>query len=235
MARNQTIVRYDNELNKISFTGFNDRELSLFFAIISKVKYQRDNQIIIKFDTLQDLTDNERNESARQLAERLIVMGRKLLKLDASFITNDSYVVFSLFEEFSANWKNEELTVKVSPRFVYLFNELSENWTRFELAEFVSLRGKHAKNLYRLLKQWRTAGHYSVPLKEFKRLLNVESYATEDLSKRVIRPAVSKVAQLSGFHDLRYSYSYAKKKKPIRIIFSWTPINPDIIKENHND
>lgn len=224
------VVRYDSDLNRISFSEFNDRELALFFAIISKLKYQKDKELVLRFDSLKDLANIKRNESSRELALRVVDMGKKLLKLNASYITSSSYVVFSLFDEFEANWETEELKVKVSPRFIYLFNEFldKQSWTRFELSEFVGLRGKHAKNLYRLLKQWRTGGNYSVSLKEFKRLMAVEQYSTEDLTKRVIKPAVAKISKLMGFQDLRWRYSYANKKKAIRVIFSWTPINPDL-------
>lgn len=231
-AKNQNVVRYDSKLNQISFSGFSDSELSLFFAIVSKLKYKGENEIILSFSSLQDLTGVTRHESNRELAARLAKLGEKLLKLNASAITDSSFIVFNLFEEFEANWETSELSVQVSKRFLFLFNEFlgMQSWTRFELSEFVSLRGKHAKNLYRLLKQWRTAGQFSISVREFKRLLSVESYSTDDLTKRVIKPSVQKIAQLSGFHDLRWRYSYATKKKAIRVIFWWTPVNPDIIR-----
>ena len=94
---------------------------------------------------------------------------------------------------------------------------------RFELEEFVNLSGKYTKLLYRQLKQWRTQGHYSVLMKEFRELMDVpESYTTRDITKRIIVPSVDKLLKLKEFHFLRYKYSY-KGKKAIRIIFTWHP------------
>ena len=151
-------------------------------------------------------------------------MYRKLIKL--SYFYNDGKDVagaFNLFQGYERSINEREVQIAVTPQFLHLFNSLEREFTRFELEEFVNIRGKYPKLLYRQLKQWRTVGHYSVLLKEFRELMDVpESYTTRDITKRIVVPSVNKLIKLREFHMLRYKYSY-KGKTAIRIVFDWYP------------
>jgi len=60
----------------------------------------------------------------------------------------------------TANW---ETFIKINPDFAWLLNEFTDKmkgYTIFELQESVGLQSKYAKNLYRILKQWRTKGGF---------------------------------------------------------------------------
>lgn len=225
------IVRYNSDLNKLTFAGFDDRELSLFFAIASKVKYKDAQEVTMSFDSLYSVIGKtEHNESSREFAYRIAKMNKKLLGLSFNYVDGSKLKGFNLFHSYEIDLMEKTLTVSVSKEFTYLFNKFIDmkSWTRFELEEFVSIKGKHPKNLYRLLKQWRTKGKYSVTIKEFQHLMNIETYSTREMTRRVIAPSIEKIRMCSGFKDIKYSYSYGTGHKPVRIVFEWTPINADL-------
>lgn len=218
------VVKYNNKFNQVVFQNFTENELSLLMAICSKLKGKGTDTITLSFDQIKELTNEKQHYTAQGYAEMIDAMYRKLINL--AYYYNDGKDIagaFHLFQGYERSISDKEVQIAVTPQFLHLFNSLEREFTRFELEEFVNLSGKYTKLLYRQLKQWRTQGHYSVLMKEFRELMDVpESYTTRDITKRIIVPSVDKLLKLKEFHFLRYKYSY-KGKKAIRIIFTWHP------------
>ena len=218
------VVKYNNKFNQVVFQNFTENELSLLMAICSKLKGKGTDTITLTFDQIKVLTNEKQHYTVQGYAEMIDAMYRKLINL--AYYYNDGKDVagaFHLFQGYERSISDKEVQIAVTPQFLHLFNSLEREFTRFELEEFVNLSGKYTKLLYRQLKQWRTQGHYSVLMKEFRELMDVpESYTTRDITKRIIVPSVDKLLKLKEFHFLRYKYSY-KGKKAIRIIFTWHP------------
>ena len=230
------VVKYNNRFNQVVFQNFTENELSLLMAICSKLRGKGTEPITLTFDQIKELTNEKQHYSAKAYAEMIDNMYRKLIKL--SYFYNDGKDVagaFNLFQGYERSINEREVQIAVTPQFLHLFNSLEREFTRFELEEFVNIRGKYPKLLYRQLKQWRTVGHYSVLLKEFRELMDVpESYTTRDITKRIVVPSVNKLIKLREFHMLRYKYSY-KGKTAIRIIFDWYPEKIPTKAENSAD
>ena len=49
------IVKYHNDMNNVSFVGFKEKELDLFFSLCFKAKEQGTNMIKIDFSELKTL------------------------------------------------------------------------------------------------------------------------------------------------------------------------------------
>lgn len=218
------IVKYNNRLNTVAFTDFTDTELRVFFAICSRVRDKGSEDVTFTFTQLKELTGERQHYTIQGYAEMLQKMYSKLIRI--SYIYDDGEDKageFNLFQGYERSLKEETITISVSPKFQFMFNQLNYEFTRFELKEFVSLRGKYPKLLYRLLKQWRTVGKYSVLLKDLRLLMDVpEEYKTKDITRRIIDPSVEKLRKLPVFANLRYEYSY-KGRTVVRVIFTWTP------------
>ena len=218
------VVKYNNKFNQVVFQNFTENELSLLMAICSKLRGKGTDTITLTFDQIKTLTNEKQHYTAAGYAEMIDAMYRKLINL-AYFYDDGKDVAgaFHLFQGYERSITDKEVQIAVTPQFLSLFNSLEREFTRFELEEFVNLSGKYTKLLYRQLKQWRTQGHYSVLMKEFRELMDVpDSYTTRDITKRIIVPSVNKLLQLKEFHFLQYKYSY-KGKKVIRVIFTWHP------------
>lgn len=231
------VVKYNNKLNTIVFKSFTDTELKVIFAIFSRVRGKGTEPVVFTFDQLKTLTEEKRHYTAKEYAEAMDEMYSKLIRLCYRY--NDGHDVageFNLFTGYERSISEQTFTISITPQFQYLFNSLEREFTRFELKEFVNLRGKYTKLLYRQLKQWRTVGHYSVTMKELRELLDVpEGYETRDVTKRVINPSVNKLINgIKEFVGLRYKYSY-KGKQVVRVIFDWTPETIPHTQEDRDD
>lgn len=218
------VVKYNNKFNQVVFSNFTDNELSLLMAICSKLRNKGTESITLTFDQIKELTNEKQHYSAKAYAEMIDGMYRKLINL--SYFYDDGKDVaggFHVFQGYERSISEQSVQIAVTPQFLHMFNTLEREFTRFELQEFVDIRGKYPKLLYRQLKQWRTVGRYSVLLKEFRELMDVpESYKMRDITKRIVVPSVNKLIELRDFHSLRYKYKY-KGKTVIRIEFTWVP------------
>ncbi|WP_163535132.1 replication initiation protein [Helicobacter suis] len=119
-----------------------------------------------------------------------------------------------LFKTFAINYhdtqktqvKSMEIQVNM-PYFGYLLNFLNANFTSFELLEFQNIRGKYAKTLYRLLKQWKSVG---VPPRmgwgKFRELMGVPANVKllEVIERAILKPAIQELKKLPQFESLCY-------------------------------
>lgn len=217
------LVIYKNELNSIVLPGFNEAELKLFFAICSRLKDHGTEEVKFNFSYLKEITKEKKHYTQKEYAQLIKDMYHKLVGLRFVYESEEVEGEMNLFQGYERNLTDNSFTISVTPKFQYLFNELEGSFTIWSLEEFVDLQGIYTKQLYRLLKQWRTVGHASYKWKDFKQLLDVpETYATKDITRRVIAPAVKKLRDLYEFRNLSYEYS-TSNRKVIRIIFKWSP------------
>ena len=230
------IVKYNNDLNRVVFKDFTDTELKIMFSIFSKMKNKELDSVSFTFDQLRNLTEEKKHYSAKEYAEMIDGMYSKIIKLSYRYNDGqDKAGEFNLFEGYERSISEETFTISVTPKFRYFFNALATEFTRFELTEFINLKGKYTKLLYRQLKQWRSVGHCSMLMKEIRELLDVpENYENKSIINRVIKPSVEKLRELDAFSTLEYEYS-KKGNTIIRIKFNWVPENIPKKEKNETD
>ena len=166
------IVKYHNDMNKISFTGFNEKELNLFFSLVFLAKEKGTNELTIPFSQLKMLSeDTDRNRD--RFIKTLNNVNKKLIALHHQIKVDDTTYTFSLFNVFGVNEKDNVLTVEVNKIFSYILNDLIGNFTKFELENFVSLKSTYSKNFFKVLKQWENKKEKEFSLDEFKALLGI--------------------------------------------------------------
>ena len=222
MARE--VVKYNNKLNTLTFHNFTENEMKLFFALVAKMRNHGTEEVTFSFSDIKKLTHEKKNYTKLEYADLMSSMHDKMVDLHYKYNLEDGVRGrFNLFYAYGIDPNEESIKVSVSPQFQSLLNDLAKEFTRFELEEFIRLRGKYTKQIYRLLKQWRTVGHFSCLMKDFRELVDVpDKYNTAELTRRVLDPAIDKLKEIYAFRNLKYEYSY-KGHKPIRIIFHWNP------------
>lgn len=218
------IVKYNNQLNKVAFKNFTSTELKIFFAIVAKLKNQEDRQVVFTFDQLKELTNEKQHYTAKEYADMISDMYHKLIHLSYFYDDGeDKAGEFNLFQGYERSLNQQTFTISVAPKYVFFFNQLSEEFTRFELKEFVNLRGKYPKLLYRLLKQWRMVGKYTISMENFRSLMDIpENYKTKDITRRIVDPSVEKLQEIPSFSTLNYKY-VTKRRTVTSVIFTWSP------------
>lgn len=221
------MVKYKNEMNTLKFTGFTKTDMNLLMALCAKIKDCGTEEITFDFDYLKKITNYTSTDINDFIAD-LERMNTKLAKITARFETDNKILMFVLFPTFEIDKNTLSLTVSVNQKFVHLLNNVVTSFTLFDLQEFVKLDSKYSKNLYRLLKQWRTQGQYIFHnLEEFRELMDIpKSYSNKLMMQKCVNVAVEEIGKLDkSFRDFKCEPIYARKRgKPLdKLMFTWKP------------
>ena len=220
------VVKYHNDFNKVGLGAFNELEQNLLFGILVECRNKQDIEFELSADDLARFVKVRRNVTNDELFKMACDLSKNFLKLDFRVVKRDGNRIcrgfFNLFETLlvcSIECDNyeilEKIVIKVNPDFAYLINQLAEHFTQFELEEFIFLKGRYTKTLYRYLKQFRTTGIWRVSWDDFKMLLDIpKSYEMRDIEKRVLKPSVEQLQEpLNLFERARTPFKNLKYKK----------------------
>jgi plasmid replication initiation protein len=220
------IVRYDNELNQISFRNWNGLEQNLFFAVMAKMQGKGLDTVTFSTDDLRDFIDFA-GKNGKRWSDVLTNVGRKVAQLVYVDSTPEEIRIMALFQTFVINLTERTMTVKVSENYEYVINKLQAKFTQFELEEFGQLRSTYAKTMYRLLKQWRTVGRREFSSEEFRAYLGVpKSYDGRKITQKVLKPIM---AELPAYFDglaLETKHGRGRGHPITGYVFAWKSEKP---------
>ena len=154
------VVKYHNDFNKVGLGAFNELEQNLLFGILVECRNKQDIEFELSADDLARFVKVRRNVTNDELFKMAFNLSKNFLKLDFRVVKRDGNRIcrgfFNLFDtllvcsiEFDNYEILEKIIIKVNPDFVYLINQLAEHFTQFELEEFIFLKGRYTKTLYR--------------------------------------------------------------------------------------
>lgn len=189
-------VKYKNELNTIPMRKFNTKEMDLFFSICAKMKNKSVSVVKFDFEELKDLSDYKMT-ATKHFVKDLEGVYDKMLDLKYRFEDDEGVIdKFVLFTKFRINPKQQYVEISVQPELEYILNELSSEFTQFELKEFTSLSSSYSKSMYRLLKQFKSSGYYTVKMDDFRELLDIpRSYRMTHITQKVLHPIKKELSQ----------------------------------------
>lgn len=220
------IVKYNNFMNSLSFGSLGGSELDLFMTICAKTKELGVQEVEFDFGEIRNLADLRNCDSRDRFIKVVSSLNRKLINITGHIDNEDEEVFFTLFNELKTVKKEGILKVSVNPKYAFVLNELSANFTSFELQEFVNLKSKYTKNLYRLLKQfdstqsaWRT--FKADDLRE--KLGCPINYPNKKFVAEILNPSIAELQPI--FNELTLDIIKAHKKgSPISSYeFRWKP------------
>lgn len=218
------VVKYDNYMNSLKFTGFTVTDFNFLMALCSRMRDKDINRITFSFAELRNITEYKKSNSIKQFVIDLEHMNEKLMRVIYKIKTETKIIMFVLFPTFEIDIEKQELTVAVNERFKFILNELIKNFTRFDLKEFIKLDSKYSKTLYRLLKQFKTTGRYEVKLDDFRKKMDCPvAYSNKYVMDLIIKPALKELRNY--FQDLQCTVKYEHKRgRPVEgYIFTFTP------------
>ncbi len=223
--KDKTYTTYHNNTNKVNLGKLSEREANLLFAIFQRLKDQ--GNTLIRFEP-QDLKrmimvkSNLTNRQLLQVLKNLLdnISGanfwiiREHVENGEIYEDHTSYMLFKQFEIriHKPTQTIEYLDVQLNDSYQYLLNNLGMGgqYTSFKLLEFQRVRGKYAKTLYRLLKQYKSTGILSVEWSQFRELLDIpKDYKMENIDQKVLTPSLKELRKIYPFEHL----SYKKERK----------------------
>lgn len=223
--KDKTYTTYHNNANKVNLGKLSEREANLLFAIFQRLKDQ--GNTLIRFEP-QDLKrmimvkSNLTNRQLLQVLKNLLdnISGanfwiiREHVENGEIYEDHTSYMLFKQFEIriHKPTQTIEYLDVQLNDSYQYLLNNLGMGgqYTSFKLLEFQRVRGKYAKTLYRLLKQYKSTGILSVEWSQFRELLDIpKDYEMRNIDQKVLTPSIKELRKIYPFEHL----SYKKERK----------------------
>lgn len=212
---NETVI-YENELNLIPLKDFNSVEIDLFFTICNKLKEKETEELELPFDDLKRLS-NYNQTQLKRFTNDLKHVYDKVLKLTYTEYSGLSFETFVLFTGYKVDVNTQTLTISINPKLKYILNNITGNFTKFELQELVNIKSTYAKNMFRILKQYKHTGYFKIKTEDFRERLDVpKSYRMSDINKTVFTPIINELLPL--FPNLRINKIKAKKGRKIEWI-----------------
>jgi len=217
----ETVV-YRNEMNLVPLRKFTSTEVDLFFTLCNKLKEKNTRKVEIPFDELKHLS-NYYSRSQDRFVKDLEHVYDKMLKLTYTERNGKSFKKFVLFTSYEVNVEDQYLGISINNELKHILNSITADFTKFELQEMTHLKSTYAKNMYRLLKQYKHTGFFKIQINDFREILDVPiSYRMTDLNKNIFKPIIEELGFI--FKELNINKIKAKKGRKIEWLeFSFEP------------
>ncbi|WP_120902864.1 replication initiation protein [Helicobacter pylori] len=216
--KDKTYITYHNNANKVNLGKLSEREANLLFAIFQKLKDQ--GNTLIRFEP-QDLkrmlgikiSYDNLTRTARSMWNKIKTADfwevRDIIVNGRECVSEKNYMLFQVCEIVSDKETREFLymDIQLNIGYHYLLNNLGMGgqYTSFNLLEFQRVRGKYAKTLYRLLKQYKSTGILSVEWEQFRELLDIpKDYEMRNINQKVLTPSLKELKKIYPFEHLSY-------------------------------
>ena len=220
------LVKYHNNINKLSFNNFTEKELNVFFSIVYKIQNQGSNILEIPFTELRNLSNGDVH--LPRFLNSVKNVSDKISNLNFRYENDEEIVKFYFFNKFRIRKKEKVLILSINEDFQFLVNNLLKkgNFTILELENFVKLKSVYSKTLFRILKQWDSIHYKKFELQELRKLLDVPaSYSTARFNQRILTPMENELKQF-------FPHLTIEKKKTGKVIteieISWGKKEPEI-------
>lgn len=209
------IVTYHNDFHKVIFPKFSAQEQNLLMGILSKIRdLGSTNTIILYPKDLKKYCTKEYNNKdftkiINDLGDNFFNANFKIINKipEKNLSETDRIHLFRRFRTLQNDITGHmvHLEILVEEEFAYLLNKLISNFTSFELSEFLTLKSKYSKSLYRLLKQFKQTGKCNIYTKEWNKFcefMGIENSSNMSyIDNRVLNPVIVELSPIfKGLH-----------------------------------
>lgn len=231
------IVQYKNHINELQFINFTSADYNLLMYLMSEMRDKDEDIITVSLSDVKRIIGYER--STEEFTEVIEQIKDKLASIRAKVRNGSVRGDFTLFPTLLSDIDNDALVIRVNPDFKWLINdfkskkqfvlvndtkpkpknvdqkedeEKDEGYTFFELVEFVGLKSKYSKTLFRLLKQYKDTGWLDIKIEELRRLLDCPpSYGAKHITDKIIMPSIEELQK--DFEELGFTPIRAEHKR----------------------
>lgn len=189
LKKEQEIISYDNTFNKTNLNLFTQAQTNVLMAVLSKMGKDKDEEG--RFVAEYEFKDIRRMTEMKELyASRLESTVKKLINTKVQFFKDGAYYSGNLFFNYFMSGKGVvKITLSSDMTEKLILN--NNGYTILDLNEYVQLRNKYAKELYRLLRQFRHTGSLVIKKEDFLNIISPpKAYNEYDTIRETILPAI---------------------------------------------
>lgn len=223
--KNTDMVKYRNEFNLTNLNKLDKIEQDILFTMCSQLTTEKRMETAITFSDLRRKAFfTERNYNWNTSIDKIRSLGEKITSLKFVIDKEKSFAVMPLFSKFWADDESQNITVKLNSEFAHYLFDIPEKigFTRFELEQFIFLKSKYAKTLFRFLLQ-NYKGKWIVGFEDLKEILGFpQSYGANMIIKK-IKSIIPELENTGYFSNVELDYTkYNLRGSPIKdVIFTY--------------
>ncbi len=121
------------------------------------------------------------------------------------------------------------MSINLNSDLKYILNSITNSFTKFELKEMTHLKSTYAKNMFRMLKQYKHSGYMKMRVEDFRERLDIpNSYRMSSINQFILTPIIRELSTI--FNNLKINKIKAKKGRKIE----WLEFIFDPDKRIHN-
>lgn len=225
MEEKKDIVKYRNEFNLTNLNKLDKIEQDILFTMCSRITKNKTLEAEMTFAELQKKAFlSERKYSLDKSYQKLSSLGDKIVKIIFTVSNENRFIKMPMFSLFSADGDKENISVRLNSEFAHYLFDIPEKigFSKFELEQFIFLKSKYAKTLFRFLLQ-NYKGKWIVGFNDFKAIMDFpKSYGNGrvlDYTKKLF----PEIESTGYFSDIEIDVTtFNKQGRPIKdIIFSY--------------
>lgn len=225
MEEKKDIVKYRNEFNLTNLNKLDKIEQDILFTMCSRITKNKTLEAEMTFAELQKKAFlSERKYSLDKSYQKLSSLGDKIVKIIFTVSNENGFIKMPMFSLFSADGDKENISVRLNSEFAHYLFDIPEKigFSKFELEQFIFLKSKYAKTLFRFLLQ-NYKGKWIVGFNDFKAIMDFpKSYGNGrvlDYTKKLF----PEIESTGYFSDIEIDVTtFNKQGRPIKdIIFSY--------------
>ena len=181
------ITKFDNQINQVQFKKLNPIEMDLLFRMFNDLCGKGQEPKIYSFMEMRENLQIGSKLSDKEMIKYLKSLSKKFLSMPCEITTDHIITIFVPFHKFEINEESKTFKAALHEDFQPLLNDLFKEYTSFRIDDFLSLKGKYAKHLFRVLKQYRTTGYVELTIEEIRQYLDIpESMPNRNIGTKVI-------------------------------------------------
>lgn len=213
------VVKYSNIINRVEFANFKAFDLNVLFTLFSCLKDTKEKGNVFYASDIMNKLKVRR--TYKELEESLLKIFNTI---EGSEIYNsfgevtDKIYMFDYFNCFKTEDNKRKIDIKLtSLGKKYLTNFRDGEFTYFDLQEFLSIKSLYGKHLYRMLKQFRFTGVFTIKMTTLKKIFDIPStYTNSRIVNELLYNALSEVSNY--FKDLELIKNHTAIKNRIHSI-----------------
>lgn len=238
------IVKYDNEFNMTrEFNRLSQTEQDIFFSITSEFTKTKNRSVIMTPKLVRSKAKLDKAYRPSEIIRFIDGVSKKLSQITFSVRKDNKRILGSLFSLFIIDENTGETEVKLNSDFLNYFSNIPISFTQFELEQFVSLKSKYSKILFRYLLDLKNFTHNSTPddykywrvdFNDFKELMSFPKSYKSSVILDVLEKSIAEISSTKYFKDLKVSREYGKGRgRPIKYILFTYQLKKQSLKEKY--
>lgn len=225
MEDKKDIVKYRNEFNLTNLNALDKIEMDILFTICSKITKNKSMSAEMSFEELKEKAFlTEKRYVWKSAIKKFTSLAGKILSVKFVIDKQQSFEMMTLFNRFIANKKEEKMTVSLNPCFAHYLFDIPEKigFSKFELEQFIFLKSKYSKTLFRLFLENYT-GKWVIDFQKFKEILDFPTSYSNGRILEYTKKLLPELENTGYFTKIEMDYTTRNRQgRPIKdIIFSY--------------